>query len=462
MNGPRCSRRRLLRVGAGVVAGSGSVSGAAGGAGARTDDEWGVSVATWNLGLGADFLSVARGESAAPIPERVGTLYRQVLDSRPAARMEAAAAVLAGQRPDVLGLQEAAIVRRGPRSGGAAADPDAGTVAVDHLDALCGALDDRGVPYRTAAVATNADLELPGRIDGEPADVRVTDRDALLIRDGADIDAAEVRTGTYDASLTLPIGADRTVAVPRGYVAADLDARGERVAAVTTHLEAALASVREAQAEELASVVASLSTPAVVLGDLNSGPPGRASDTERGSETPPGTDGSTTTTADPGAGADEDAPGAYGTLTAALDDPVDPASWPGASEHGRGTCCRPGSLRPPDADGLPRRIDHVLTAGLRASGSRRLGVDPAPIDGADEAVWPSDHAGVLADLTRAPETPTATETGTPTATETETTTSTTTSGTATGTPGFGAVTAVAALCVAAGAALRRRGGSDGS
>lgn len=444
MSEPHWSRRRLLRSAVGV-AGSASVAGTATGSAAtnRRDDGWEASVATWNLGLGADFLSVARGGDA-PVAERVGALYRQVLDSRPRARMGAVAAALAGHRPDVVGLQEAAVVRRGPRSGGAPAEPDAETVVVDHLAALRGALEDRGVQYRVAVAATNADLEFPGRVDGGAVDVRVTDRDVLLVRADADAAVAEARTGAYDASLTLPVGGGRTVAIPRGYAAADLDVRGERVAAVTTHLEAALEGVRRAQAGELASVVASLSPPTVLLGDLNDGPGPEAA----------GAAANGTTTPD-----DDPSASAYGVVTAELSDPVDPGGWPGASASGSGTCCRPASLRPPDADGLSRRIDHVLVAGLRASGSRRLGVGPTSVDGSDRAVWPSDHAGVLVGLTP-PATGTATDTEAA-ATTTPEPTATTTAGAAetpTATPGFGVPAGLAALCAAA--AALRRGGPD--
>jgi endonuclease/exonuclease/phosphatase family metal-dependent hydrolase len=441
---PQWSRRRLLRSAVGA-AGSASVAGTATGSAAanRRDDGWEASVATWNLGLGADFLSVARGGDA-PVAERVGVLYRQVLDSRPRVRMDAVAAALAEHRPDVVGLQEAAVVRRAPRSGGAPAEPDAETVAVDHLAALRGALEDRGVPYRVAAVATNADLEFPGRVDGEAVDVRVTDRDVLLLRADADAAVAEARTGTYDASLTLPVGDGRTVAIPRGYAAAELDVRGERITAVTTHLEAALEGVRRAQADELASVVASLSPPAVLLGDLNDGPGPEAAGAAA--------NGTTTSGDDP-------ATGAYGLVTAELDDPVDPGEWPGAPTSGPGTCCRPASLRPPDADGLSRRIDHVLVAGLRASGSRRLGVDPASVDGSDRAVWPSDHAGVLVGLTP-PGASTTTDTGAAATTTPEPTATTTATETPIATPGFGVPAGLAAVCAAAAAAALRRNGPD--
>lgn len=456
MSGIRLSRRQLLRSGAGVAAvGSGFVPGAMSGITSAQNDGWTASVATWNLGLGADFLSVARGDAETPIPERVGTLYRQVVDSRPQARMNAVAAALARERPDVVGIQEAAIVRRGPRSDGAVDDPDAGTVVADHLADLRDALADRGSPYRVESTVTNADLEFPGRIDGAAADVRVTDRDALLLREDADIAVEGSETGVYDASLTLPVGAGRRVAVPRGYVTARLTIRGRPLAVATTHLEAALEDIRRTQAGELSSVVASLPSPTVVLGDLNSAP-----DADTRTETA-ATAGTST---DAGAGPTN----AYEALTAEFDDAVAPEAWAGVAEHGAGTCCRPASLRPPDPDGLSRRIDHVLVEGLRASGSRRLGVEPTTPDDTDASVWPSDHAGVLAELVPASDTPTgttvrSTDRATDAATDSEppaTPTAGTT--TATGTPGFGAPAALVALWVAVGAALRRRGGHGGS
>jgi len=449
VNRDRATRRRVLHTGAAAL-GGGSLLRTAGGASATRERQDGptVTAATWNLGLGADFLSIARAEADASVPERVGTLYGQVMDSRPRERMDAVAASLSGTRPDIVGVQEAALVRRGPRADEATDDSGAGTVVVDLLAGLRAALAERNVPYRPVSVATNADLKFPGKIDGEHIDVRLTDRDALLIRDDAEISVEGTTTGAYDASLTLPIGRTQSVEVPRGYAAAMLRVSGERVAAVTTHLEAALDDIRTAQAAELASVVASRPSPAVLLGDLNSGP------SEGGSETP--RDGDSTSAGTPV----ENTPGsqtAYDRLTAGLTDPIDPEAWAGLTDHETGTCCRPESLRPPDPDGLSRRIDHVLVDGLRAVTSRRLGTEPAS-PGGGAAVWPSDHTGVLAELVPESETAAATAVGT-TASETVSTapgTPTAVPTTATRTPGFGVIAALAAFGIAARAALRDR------
>ena len=409
-----------------------------------------VTAATWNLGLGADFLSIARAEADASVPERVGALYGQVTEGRPRERMGVVAEALSETRPDVVGVQEAALVRRGPRTGEAVGHPDAGTVVVDFLASLRTALDERGVPYRPVSVATNADLEFPGRVDGEPIDVRLTDRDALLVRADADIAVEGTTTGTYDASLTLPVDGIRNIEVPRGYAAATLQVGGTPVSALTTHLEAALDDIRVAQATELASIVAARPSPAVVLGDLNSGPPkGNGRTSQDGEPTAGGAPVENNTRSR----------SAYSRLTAGLRDPIDPEVWPGSADHGTGTCCRPESLQPPDSDGLPRRIDHVLVNGLQVARSRRLGTEPASAGGEAE-MWPSDHAGVLAELIPESETATATaaDTTTSEAVSTVSGTPTAVSTTGAGTPGFGVVAALVAFGVAVRAALRDRQG----
>lgn len=413
----RLTRRRLLRAGAAA----GLCPGVVGASASARHADWTATVATWNLGLGAELGSLAL-PGPAPVSDRVGRLYRRVTDTHPGARMDAIAASLAEANPDAVGVQEAAVVRRNPGT-------DDETVVVDLLGDLLAALNDRGAPYRRAAVVTNVDWEFPARIDDETVDVRLTDRDALLVRADRDVGVEAATTGTYDASVSVSIGGQRRVEMRRGYAAADLRIRERSLTAVTARLEPALADVGTAQAAELATVVASRSSPAVVLGDLARGPGDRDRESARESDA---------------WSSDAGVPDAYDRLTATLTDPIDPETW--ATEYGTGTCCRPGSLRPPDPDGLSRRPDHVLVDGLQAAGSRRLGMEPASVDGG--TVWPSDHAGVLAELTPDPAASTAAETSTP---EGETPSATT----ATGVPGFGWPTAVAAACVAAWAALRR-------
>ncbi|MFA1610349.1 endonuclease/exonuclease/phosphatase family protein [Halobellus rubicundus] len=474
------SRRRVLRAGAqatallagstlgrdglGTVAATPTATSASGGGDAGDGaDAPDLSLATQNLGLGADFLSIARPGDDASIPERVGDLYAGVRASEPRARMRALADLLAREPPDVLALQEVALVRRGPRSGNDPEDPDAGTVVFDFLATLREALSERGVPYRPVAINTNADLEFPARLDGGAIDVRLTDRDALLVRADGDVAVESTAAHTYGESLTLPIGGGRTVEIDRGYAGATLGVGDESVGVVSTHLESGLEGIRTAQAEELAADLDAFPSPLVVAGDLNDGP-------ER--DAPTATDGGTETTTGE-ADAESDDPDAYGILTASLSDVV----GDGLSGAG-GTCCRPASLRPPDEDGLPQRIDHVLADGLAAESVRRVGADPVRIDG--ERRWVSDHAGVAVELTAATDDRATSESASATTTESPTdagsaaageqgarTGNATDSGdgsptgtaTSASTPGFGVASAAVALLgagVGALAGARRR------
>ncbi|MFB6250135.1 MAG: endonuclease/exonuclease/phosphatase family protein [Halobellus sp.] len=415
-----------------------------------------TTVATQNLGLGAGFLSIASDDSDASIPERVGSLYNTVRASEPHARLAALADELARASPTILGVQEAAVVRRGPRSGGAPTDPDAESVVFDFLAILREALADRGTPYRLIATTTNVDLELPARADGNRIDVRLTDRDALLVRGDADVEVESAAAATYDASVTLPIGGDRTVEIERGYARADLRFEGASVTVLSTHLASGLKSVRTEQARELAETVESLSGPLVVLGDLND-PPDAAVPTA----TP---DGNESTDA-----------GAYGVLTGTLTDAARAAGVTG------GTCCRPSSLRPPDEDGLTQRIDHVLVRGVRATSAERFAVEPTESASDGSGLFPSDHAGVLVGVTSAPATPSTADPSESPVTDEDTggtrgiatgddggatvggaTGDSTTDAdpgttTATGTPGFGPLSALVAVVGLSVASIRRLG-----
>jgi hypothetical protein len=258
----------------------------------------------------------------------------------------------------------------------------------------------------------------------------------VLVRADADVAVESTAGATYDASLTLPVGGDRTVEIERGYARADLRIEGASATILNTHLASGLADVRTAQARELAATVESLSGPLVVLGDLNDEP-------SRTGETP---------TPD---GSDSADAGAYGLLTERLTDA------PRAAGATGGTCCRPSALRPPDDDGLSQRIDHVLVRGLRATSAERFAVDP--IEGASDGsgLFPSDHAGVRVGLTSAPATPSTSTTDTP---DPRTTDDATTdaepaaSTTATGTPGFGPLSALVAVVSLGVASIRRLGG----
>jgi endonuclease/exonuclease/phosphatase family metal-dependent hydrolase len=143
---------------------------------------------------------------------------------------------------------------------------------------------------------------------------------------------------------------------------------------LSTHLESGkqpgLAELRAAQATEIATVLGA-AAPAIVMGDLN------------------------------------DVPGSlmYNVMLGAGFTDVWAALRPGAIGY---TCCHVDDLSNPRAT-FYQRIDQIWTRGIghpRAGAQGTISITgkvPASrLDGPEYLIWPSDHAGVVANLLLAP------------------------------------------------------------
>jgi endonuclease/exonuclease/phosphatase family metal-dependent hydrolase len=416
------TRRDALAVGAGAlgvgVAGTGRGRGQSG-----SDDA--VTVATRNCYLGGNLfrLLTAAMEGSEAVQTAVSDLVRTVDRSHVAERMDAVAAEIERSEPDVVGLQEVALIRTGDPTAGTT--PTATDVRYDFRAELTAALDERDLPYRVVAAVETTDFQLPATVDGERRAVRLTDRALLLARES--VATGNVTTGRFDAAVSLSDG-ERSITVERGHVVADATVDGTRLTVCNTHLESASAGTRLEQATELEALLADRRDPVVLVGDLNSGPGGSR--------------------------------GAYDHLTGSFRDAADGVG---------NTCCHAAGLRN-DEVSLTARIDHVLVrGGLGPTDVTRVGADPAnriAVDG--DRLWPSDHAGVVATLSpdAAPTaTPSSTPTGTATATPAPTETPTRTPSesvsvsvdddTTVTVPGFGVAAGVTAVVAAALAARRQ-------
>ena len=316
-----------------------------------------VRVMTQNLYLGADLFRVALEPNPQLIPVRVAELYGSIQASDPAARMGAIAAEIARVQPDLVGLQEVstyAIQMPGDNLPGQAGTP-ATTVTVDFLDLLMDALAAEGADYRVVSVSNNADVELPATTNGTSFfDVRYRDADVILARAG--VTTGTPTEQTYRALLTQPVGG-----VPqtftRGYQTVSATVDGLAFTFINTHLEVGGAAevIQVQQASELIPVLSATSGPVILVGDINS---------------------------------DANAAGtSYQTLTVPLDD----AFAAGTAA----TCCQAPDLRNA-ASTLATRIDVVLTRGFEGSAGGEVVLD-APSDRVG-GLWPSDHAGVWADV----------------------------------------------------------------
>ena len=357
---PSVSRRSVLRSGAGLAALSSAPTDGPSFAIPRS-----VSVYTQNLGLGTRLSRLVDVRTGTVDPENVYRRFLDVQRSGVPERMAAVAAEIAAEGPALVGLQEAALVRRGPADGND--DSNAETVAFDFLAELTDALAAADGPdYRVASVVTNADEEFvadPCEC-GDRFDLRLTDRDVVLVHEDVTVESTETANYALNAQLTLRDG--RTIVATRGYALVEARLDGSPLTFVTTHLSSTSSAIRRAQAAELTERVDSLDRPVVVTGDANTGP----SDGEES---------------------------AYGLLTGTLRD-----AWRDGDGNGA-TCCQFSNLTNEESR-LDRRIDVVLHRGaVEPRGSRRVFHDPesqvtTTVDGEPVQRWVSDHAGVVADL----------------------------------------------------------------
>ncbi|MBX0302110.1 endonuclease/exonuclease/phosphatase family protein [Haloarcula salinisoli] len=382
-----------------------------------------ATVMTQNAYLGFDIAELLRADSLADVREITGGFLAGIEPEVYAARADSIAAAVETVDADVVALQEAVLLRRqDPGDYGT----DSSAVIVDLLDRIRTALAQRGLDYTVAAESVANDFELPAETDDGPVDLRITDRDVLLVR--SDLDTTDPTSATYDATLELPIPeSDRTLPITRGYCAADVTVDDVDVRVVSTHLSSASPQYRRRQATELLDALPATG-PVVVCGDLNSAP-GEA---------------------------------AYDLLTGSLTDPY-PDLWPDANGA---TCCQAKDLRN-DESLLSRRIDTLLYRGAVApTAIRHVGDQPGDrteveVDGETVQVWPSDHAGVVgtfefgatASTSRATPSPATPSTGGTPATGAKSPEPTATGVSA---PGFGAPSALLGLLLGAGAWLRRR------
>lgn len=354
----------------------------------------GLTVMTRNLYVGVDLFRLTRAADLDDLRRIAGELYADAIAHPYGARADALAAEIEAAGPDVVGVQEAALLRtREPSEFDGEHDPGATDVAVDLLERLVGALDARGLSYGVAVETVTNDVEVPAEVDGgdREIDVRLTNRTAVLVRE--DVETGETRSGRYDADLAIPLESVEFT-LRRGYAGVDVSVGDGPVTVVTTHLEALAQGVRREQAAELRDLLPD-DRPVVVTGDVNSGPDSQS--------------------------------GAYDTLRETFADAHEEATADVAGP----TCCYDPDLRGGDA-GLSQRVDVVLyRGGLEVVDARRVGVDPdaratAEVDGESIRLWPSDHAGVVASFERSAAEPIATATGTAPAEPTPSTTPTST------------------------------------
>jgi endonuclease/exonuclease/phosphatase family metal-dependent hydrolase len=311
-----------------------------------------VTVMTRNLYLGASLDPILHAKSAPEAFGAVAAAWAQVQANDFPQRARAVAAEIARAKPDFVGLQELPLYRT--QTPGDFQLTAATTVALDYRRALTSALRARKLPYRFVAVNTNTDAEFPS---GFPPtmDIRLTMRNAILMRTDRGIKLRRARAGNYPTTLPVFGG---LITVVRGWAYVDATAGGRTFRVIDTHLEAFNGQVQEEQSRELLAGPAATKMPVVLVGDLNSRP-----------------DGSTTA-----------------TYTNLLDGGF-ADTWLHAHAKQLGlTCCHGDDLREPGGP-FYERIDYVLErGGMR--GLRGAVTGETSSTRTAGGLWPSDHGGL--------------------------------------------------------------------
>lgn len=312
-----------------------------------------ITVMTRNLYIGADVDQVI-GALVSPdptddFPSLINAISVMQETDFPT-RARALAAEIAANHPHVVGLQEVTDLDIDLSGYGVPV-----TIQQRFLSTLQSELAARGLSYAVAGQVTNIQAApIPG--------ISLVDYDAILV-DQSRVSQYSLRAA-QNFQLNIGVVAPG-VELKRGYVAIDAVVDGKTYAIASTHLESGsqpgLDQLRAAQAIELMTVLGS-TAPAIVLGDLNDVP------------------GSLMYQVIGGAG--------FGDL------------WTAARPGERGfTCCHLPNLANESAT-FTQRIDFVFARGFGDRGSiTRIGDSRSDmVAGPLHSIWPSDHAGLVANL----------------------------------------------------------------
>ena len=265
-------------------------------------------------------------------------------------------------KPDLIGMQEVAIWRRGPDGVKDGSTTPATQVVYDFLRTLRRDLGRLGLRYSVGSKQQEADIEAP--IDAG-YDVRLTMFDVILVKKRADLKVRRRFGKNYNEKIAVPTPAGPLTST-RGWTAVDLIFKGKRLRFANTHLEAFADPTREAQAREFVGPGGPLRTrrQVIVTGDMNSDPQGR-----------------------------ESPAGAFDILAGG--GLVD--TWPSRFGPGFTCCLEQSDARDPNTNGFDHRIDLIL-AKPRLRTLRGTVVGAKLSDRAPNGLWPSDHAGAVTTL----------------------------------------------------------------
>lgn len=311
-----------------------------------------LSIMTWNIYVGADLIPLI---SATPeqIPRLVTEVFRKLLATNFLERAKAIARQIIIKKPDIIGLQEAALWELIPRY--------SHRLVFSFVHILLCELKHRGLRYKVVAQNKNSEAVLPS---SSRDFIRLIDRDVILVRETSQVKITRKAEANFKTNLQVKI-AGQPLTILRGWSAVDASVQGCRFRMVNTHLESDSPEVQIAQADELLAGPGETKMPLIFTGDFNSNGNGNDSGTLT-----------------------------YRNLIAA-----------GFEDTGiiidkgnRFTCCQNENLLNAESL-LDKRIDLILlkNKGNWAAVEAEV-IGAAQRDRTRTGLWPSDHAGVSVKL----------------------------------------------------------------
>ena len=252
-----------------------------------------VKVMTRNLFLGADLGPGIDAKNFDELKDAAGQILNQVDENKFQVRAKGLATEILRKKPDLVGLQEAALWRDAP-CGSPFIPPQATHVRKggDFLGLLMNQLNKGADRYRLVIEEPEFDFEAPANTDGSPdhsCDIngRLTMRDAILARRHAGVKTKDPDAAHFETLLQVSVSGF-PVPVTRGWTSVKAKVGDSpRFQFANTHLEAfdnqesnhtnqgtdvGNGKVRKAQALELIAQggPASGDKPVILLGDINS------------------------------------------------------------------------------------------------------------------------------------------------------------------------------------------------
>lgn len=318
-----------------------------------------LKVMTRNVYHGSEFDELATATTPQEFVAAVTTIYQRLLASKPAERMAAIAKEIARHDPDIVGLQEVSILRTGTVS-------PSTEVKFDLLQFLVEELAKLGHDYSIVGILPGPDFEAPTALGFF---ARLTIQDAMIVRNKSDLKLSNHQVQRYlvQATVTSPIAG--TIANPAGWISVDVRMHGRSARVVTTHLPFIAdfnPAVPLANAKELLATAGNTTLPVVFVGDFN---------------TP----------------ANVPANPLYAIYAHLINSGLTDA-WLQVNPTDPGlTCCQAPDLSNTQSINSVRFDMVLVRGGIRVHSARLVGDEPG--DRRAAVRWPSDHAGVVVNLT---------------------------------------------------------------